>query len=72
MDGSEKTMKEMVLKEIRFMFSDEEYGFDVFVRVLNIRFSNRSVNHWKKNSLMKAVSMTRLRISQMKKRMFSM
>ena len=31
MDGSEKTMKEMVLEELRFMFSDEEYGFEVFV-----------------------------------------
>ena len=31
MDGSENTMKEMVLEELRFMFSDEEYGFDVFV-----------------------------------------
>ena len=31
MDGSEKTMKEMVFEELRFMFSDEEYGFEVFV-----------------------------------------
>ena len=24
-------MKEMVLEELRFIFSDEDYGFDVFV-----------------------------------------
>ena len=36
MDGSEKTMKEMVLEELRFIFSDEEYGFDVFVTMKEV------------------------------------
>lgn len=32
-DSHDKTMKEMILEELRFMFSDEEYGFEVFVKM---------------------------------------